>query len=391
MKENSYISNLHRQLDEKSKYLKFNDLISYHPETSVEYGLKEKVACLVSKWYNEHLETCQIEIDERHKCDYPLAVLLPVVLKSISNSKLIYIDSEDEGTKDIQLNSNSDIAQECYSHGVASELEKLCPIWQGEFNDILHVNTCSTDNVISLIGLNKVSIENAIKFTGFTPNTDGEHFLSLIHDLKFDQLRHYIANLINIPLTYEIIVIKYNFFGSEALIIKLLRKFRLSNDVYSTTVKCYSCCDTFDASLQVGSFTKVTSTLQDCIDKKMILANCKRCQSDKSKLELLSGHFQNIPTIFVIELGHISESNCTLKMGDIDESIYIANNERTLCYRLAGYTLSIGNHFYLMIYQNGVWYKYNDLLSPKISEWEKNTTFGKLNSVFYLLHPELCI
>ena len=190
LKENSYISDLHRQLDEKSKYLKFNDLISYHPETSVEYALKEKVACLVSKWYNEHLETCQIEIDERHKCDYPLAVLLPVVLESISNSKLIYIDSEDEGTKDIQLNSNSDIAQECYSHGVASELEKLCPIWQGEFNDILHVNTCSIDNVISLIGLNKVSIENAIKFTGFTPNTDGEHFLSLIHDLKFDELRH---------------------------------------------------------------------------------------------------------------------------------------------------------------------------------------------------------
>ena len=98
--------------------------------TSVQYFLKEKVACLVSEWYNEHLETCQIEKDERHKCDYPLAVLLPVVLECILNSECINIESENEEIKVKKLNSNSDIDQDGY-HSITSDLEKLCRLARG--------------------------------------------------------------------------------------------------------------------------------------------------------------------------------------------------------------------------------------------------------------------
>ena len=55
LEENSYVSELHKTLDQNSKYTRFNDIITLHPSTSVHYSVKEKVAHLVSEWYKEHL------------------------------------------------------------------------------------------------------------------------------------------------------------------------------------------------------------------------------------------------------------------------------------------------------------------------------------------------
>ena len=57
LKEKSYLSELHTVLDEKSKCTRFTDIIALHPSTSVHYSVKEKVACLVSEWHNEYLDT----------------------------------------------------------------------------------------------------------------------------------------------------------------------------------------------------------------------------------------------------------------------------------------------------------------------------------------------
>ena len=65
----------------------------------------------------------------------------------------------------------------------------------------------------------------------------------------------------------------------------------------------------------------------------------QKMSADNSQLEIISSHFQSIPVILILELGHIPELNCTIK--DIDDFIYITENERTLCYKLAGYTLSL--------------------------------------------------
>ena len=53
---NTYLSELHKMLDEKSK-CRFYDIIALHPRTSVDYTVKETAARLVSQWYHEHLET----------------------------------------------------------------------------------------------------------------------------------------------------------------------------------------------------------------------------------------------------------------------------------------------------------------------------------------------
>ena len=67
LNEESFLSVLHKQLDEKSKYMKYNDLVTYHTETPFDYTFKEKAACLVSEWYDEYLASRQIDISSIHK------------------------------------------------------------------------------------------------------------------------------------------------------------------------------------------------------------------------------------------------------------------------------------------------------------------------------------
>ena len=165
----------------------------------------------------------------------------------------------------------------------------------------------------------------------------------------------------NLSVTYYVVVPKIDFHGSESKIIELLRKLNISNHLYSVTLQCYSCCASFTNVTQIGSITEVTSTLQESINKKMMYKKCKKCDSAGSNLEILSGTFNAIPSILVVELSHIPETSCAIGSKDIDELIYIPENTKTLTYKLVGYTLSLGNHFYMQINLNSVWYKYDDL------------------------------
>ena len=54
---------------------------------------------------------------------------------------------------------------------------------------------------------------------------------------------------------------------------------------------------------------------------RILPLTCKKCQSNDCSLEQLSGYFLVIPSIFVIELGHLPKIPCTPQ--DIDEIIYI--------------------------------------------------------------------
>ena len=161
----------------------------------------------------------------------------------------------------------------------------------------------------------------------------------------------------------------------------LLRNLCISNDIYSSTLQCYSCCDNFTISPQLGSLSNVTSTLQASINDRMIPKQYKKCHSDDCNLEQHSGNFHVIPSILITELGHLHEISCMLK--DIDEIIYITDRGQTiLCYKLVGFSISLGNHFCLIIRIIDKWYKYDDMLTPKLTQWEKNTSLGKVNSVF---------
>ena len=95
--------------------------------------------------------------------------------------------------------------------------------------------------------------EKAGKITGISQNLDPQHFISLIHRCQFDELRDHIARLASTLLTYGVIVPKYDFSWSDSRIINILRELDISNDLYSVTLQCYSCCTTFTTVIQIGS------------------------------------------------------------------------------------------------------------------------------------------
>ena len=207
--------------------------------------------------------------------------MFPVALEYISNSEIITVESGEEKNSKPEPAPNPDVIQEC-SVCSNSEMVNLCPIWQGEYNNILHQNTCSIDNIISLISLYRETIEEARRIIDISLNPDAQHFFSLIYRRKFDELRDYIARLAGISVTYDVIVPKYDFHGSEATIINLIRKLDISNDHYSVRLQCYNCCATFTIVTQIGSVQSVTFSLQESINAKMMPKKCIKCQSTES-------------------------------------------------------------------------------------------------------------
>ncbi|KAI6659709.1 hypothetical protein LOD99_14634 [Oopsacas minuta] len=103
--------------------------------------------------------------------DYPLTVLLPVMLESKANSQFMDVASDTEESRlnlEVLCGLTPNPAQRCISYTPCSMFECLCPVWQGEFNDILHLNTCSIDNIISLLSLWRGKIEGAMDFSGIS-------------------------------------------------------------------------------------------------------------------------------------------------------------------------------------------------------------------------------
>ena len=98
------------------------------------------------------------------------------------------------------------------------------------------------------------------------------------------------------------VVEKYDFLGSESVIIGLLRQIGLSDDVYSSKLQRYNCCDIFTITPQLVSLSQVSCSLQTSIDNKVIPVRCNKCQ-ECSNLELISGCFWVIPSLFTVELG----------------------------------------------------------------------------------------
>ena len=67
----------------------------------------------------------------------------------------MYVESDIED-KELSMDvMSTSVDLECNPYTPSSMFENLCPVWQGQFNDISHLNTCSIDNIISLIRLIK--------------------------------------------------------------------------------------------------------------------------------------------------------------------------------------------------------------------------------------------
>ena len=146
---NTFLSPLHGKLATKAEPLtSLNSLYFYHPHNEIDFEIKEIMAITISNWYTEYRATYPPENHqaERRDLDYPLAVLLPVIME------LIFPPVEDS----INLASPHELVP--------------YPAWGGEYNDILQSNTCSIDNIHAIISSNKTTITKSLELIGTTPS-----------------------------------------------------------------------------------------------------------------------------------------------------------------------------------------------------------------------------
>ena len=208
------------------------------------------------------------------------------------------------------------------------------------------------------MSLHRDNIKTAINLGEHT-NERLSNMISLVIRQEFAQLHDQIAKETNIKCMLNY----FDFFGSEATLINLLRKIDLTNDVYMRTIKCFSCNHIITTSIQLGSIGSIISNIQLTIQGRMQPIKCKACNSTNSNLDMLKGYFET--PILTFEIGHLPEPSRQLIANKIDETIFIPHRKKNLCYKLAGYTISIKDHFYLLVELNETWYNMMASAHPK--------------------------
>ncbi|KAI6655662.1 hypothetical protein LOD99_1802 [Oopsacas minuta] len=101
----------------------------------------------------------------------------------------------------------------------ASTSEDMCVTWNGHFNGVKLVNTCSVDNFLTLLSLYQDNILKAFHLAGEAPSDSLNSIFTMIDEGNFDELRMWVASQVRIPL----INIEYSMFASEGSIVKLFK------------------------------------------------------------------------------------------------------------------------------------------------------------------------
>ena len=218
---------------------------------------------------------------KRRDLDYPIAVLLPVLIE------LIFLPQEIEDIIEIPSPPKQD----------SSQLFPY-PAWGGEYNNILQTNTFSIDNIFAIISSNQATIINSLKLIGTTPiETKFHHILDLAAGCKFEELRDIVAKEIGLKIPVDLFgfIKSYNFFASEGYLIEYLRTKDLSNERYITNFKCHQCFNTFDTISSISSIGSVTYKIESSVNRHLIPCKYKSCGSTTVIFERLSGHSNQYP------------------------------------------------------------------------------------------------
>ncbi|KAI6648160.1 hypothetical protein LOD99_11969 [Oopsacas minuta] len=233
-------------------------LYSYHPPNELNFEIKEKLAVSAGNWYTEYRSSYPTEIPEetRRDLEYPIAVLLPVIIELISPTE--------------QVHEIIKIPEQCIQN--ASDLIPYL-IWGGEYNNIVQSNTCSIDNILTILSPNKATIINSLKLIGSTHIEAEFHYIfELAVNYEFEKLREYVATKIGLEVIYNSsgLIRSYDFFGSEGNIIKYLRTEDLCNDKYFTIFQYHQCTNIFETQSMINNIGGVITNLESSVNRSLI-------------------------------------------------------------------------------------------------------------------------
>ena len=140
--------------------------------------------------------------------------------------------------------------------------DDLCVNWGGRSNDISLENTCTVDNLITIISLNMPRIQNTIAKIGNCLNTDGIKLLDLIESKDFNSTRCWLAERVNLQKEKGV---RINFHGSEQRFVHFINSV-LGYESYQVEIQCWSCCSNSQKSLNLTSINNFVMNCQSTLD-----------------------------------------------------------------------------------------------------------------------------
>ena len=185
----------------------------------------------------------------------------------------------------------------------ASTTEDMCVTWNGHFNGVKLVNTCSVDNFLTLLSLHQDNILKAFHLAGEAPSDSLNYIFTMIDEQNFDELRMWVASQLRIPLINN----EYNMFASEGSIVKLFQNLAICQDAYRIVFQCWSCCCQSEKKLNLISLMTFKHNCQTSIDHHISLSyKCLKCRDLHANLEFLSREFLKVTPLLIFEVGHIN-------------------------------------------------------------------------------------
>ena len=254
------------------------------------------------------------------------------------------------------------------------DFDKLCMNWGGRSNNVSLENTCTVDNLITIISLNMPRIQNTIAKIGICLNADGIKLLDLIETKDFNSTRCWLAERVNLQKEKKV---RINFYGSEQRFVHFINSV-LGYESYQVEVECWSCCSNSQKSLNLTSINNFVMNCQSTLDYQ-IQSNTQKCMECRdSEIEIISQDFSNVPVLFMMEMNHL-----WLVDGEISSSIQIKHGNTMLDFSLLGYSVysaSGDGHFFSYLIIGEQWYMYDGMRRPKLCK--ENLPLIRSNETF---------
>ena len=180
-----------------------------------------------------------------------------------------------------------------------SNLDDFCVNWSGRSNTISLQNTCTVDNLITMISINIIQIKDTIAKNGIHVNVDIIKFGDLIESKNFNSTKCWLAERVNLQKEKDTC---FNSYGSEQRFVHHINSF-LGYGSYQLEIQCWSCCFNTQKSLNLTTINSFVANCQNTLDYQ-IRSNthkCRKCR-EESEIEILAQNFSNLPILFMMEM-----------------------------------------------------------------------------------------
>ena len=263
-----------------------------------------------------------------------------------------------------------------------SNLEDLCVNWGGRSNTISLQNTCTVDNLITMISINIIQIKDAIAKNGIHLNADIIKFLDLIESKNFNSTKCWLAERVNLQKEKGTC---FNFYGSEQRFVHHINSL-LGYGSYQLEIQCWSCCFNTQKYLNLTTINSFVTNCQNTLDYQIRsnIHKCRKCR-EESEIEILAQNFSNVPILFMMEMNPLKLDNA-----DISRTILLQHEDRIVEFSLLGYSVYSATgegHFFSYLLIGEQWYMYDGIRRPKLCKQNQPLIRSKetISTIMYLI------